>query len=87
MPFTVKSILADFLFGIIFTCLFCESAKKMDDAWSSSKRAPVWTGGEGGGAEAFAQAVSEMVNHKQVYDMLETQSQVYAPISNVTQKE
>ena len=52
----------------------------MDDAWSSSKRAPVWTGGEGGGAEAFAQAVSEMVNHKQVYDMLETQSQVYAPL-------
>ncbi|ELR14509.1 uncharacterized protein ACA1_193120 [Acanthamoeba castellanii str. Neff] len=49
----------------------------MDDAWSSSKKAPVWTGGEGGGAEAFAQAVSEMVNHKQVYDMLETQSQVY----------
>jgi hypothetical protein len=56
----------------------------MDDAWGSagSKRASgtvVWTGGEGGAAEAFVHAVTDMVNHKQVYDMLETQSQVYTP--------
>jgi hypothetical protein len=52
------------------------------EVWESKAGVSIeW--GEGGASEAFANAISEMVNHKQVYDMLETQSQVYPPPKHV----